>query len=96
VRPVRSALDARPTQWLGRVSFSLYLVHMPILATLTFVLGDDRWWLVAILTLPLALLAAWGFNRIVERPSHRLARAITGAVSARLEAHRGHRVPPGP
>ena len=95
VRPVRSALEARPTQWLGRVSFSLYLVHMPILATLTFVLGDDRWWLVAILTLPLALLAAWGFHRIVERPSHRLARAITGAVTARLETHRGDRVPPG-
>lgn len=95
VRPVRSALEARPTQWLGRISFSLYLVHMPILATLTFVLGDDRWWLVAILTLPLALLAAWGFHRIIERPSHRLARAITGAVTARLETHRGDRVPPG-
>lgn len=95
VRSVRSALEVRPTQWLGRVSFSLYLVHMPILATLTFVLGDDRWWLVAILTLPLALLAAWGFHRIVERPSHRLARAITGAVTVRLETHRGHRRSPG-
>ncbi|MBC7403832.1 MAG: acyltransferase [Microbacteriaceae bacterium] len=95
VRPVRSALEARPTQWLGRVSFSLYLVHMPILATLTFAFGDDRWWLVAILTLPLALLAAWGFHRIIERPSHRLARTITGAVTARLETHRGDSVRPG-
>jgi peptidoglycan/LPS O-acetylase OafA/YrhL len=95
VRPVRSILEARATQWLGRISFSLYLVHMPILATLTFILGDDRWWLVAILTPPLALLAAWGFHRIVERPSHRLARAITGEVTARLETHRGYRLPPG-
>jgi peptidoglycan/LPS O-acetylase OafA/YrhL len=84
----RTALQARTPQWLGKVSFSLYLVHMPILATLTFVLGDDRWWLVAILTVPLALLAAWGFNRAVERPSHRLARRITAAVSSRLDAHR--------
>jgi peptidoglycan/LPS O-acetylase OafA/YrhL len=86
---VRSALEARVSQWLGTVSFSLYLVHMPILATLTFVFGDDRWWLVALLTVPLALLAAWGFNRAVERPSHRLARRISGAVSSRLDAHRG-------
>jgi peptidoglycan/LPS O-acetylase OafA/YrhL len=88
VRPVRSALESRPTQWLGKVSFSLYLVHMPILATVTFLLGDDRWWLVAILTVPLALVAASGFHRIVERPSHRLARAATRAVTARLDAHR--------
>ncbi len=87
-RPARSALEARAPQWLGKVSFSLYLVHMPILATLTFVLGDTRWWLVALLTVPLALLAAWGFNRVVERPSHRLARAITRTVSSRIDAHR--------
>lgn len=88
VRPARSALEARAPQWLGKVSFSLYLVHMPILATLTFVLGDTRWWLVALLTVPLALLAAWGFNRVVERPSHRLARGITRTVSSRIDAHR--------
>jgi len=61
---------------------------MPILATLTFVLGDDRWWLVAILTVPLALLVAWGFHWAIERPSHRLARRITGAVSTGVENHR--------
>lgn len=88
VRPLRSALESRATQWLGKVSFSLYLVHMPILATLTFVLGDDRWWLVAILTVPLALLVAWGFHWAIERPSHRLARRITGAVSTGVENHR--------
>jgi peptidoglycan/LPS O-acetylase OafA/YrhL len=88
VRPVRSVLEARGIQWLGKVSFSLYLVHIPILASLTFLFGDDRWWLVAILTLPLALLAAWGFHWVVERPSHRLARSITGVVTARLETHR--------
>ena len=63
VPPVRAALEARATQWLGRVSFSLYLIHMPLLATLTFMLGDDRWWLVALITVPLSVLAAWGFNR---------------------------------
>lgn len=71
---LRRALDSRPSQWLGRMSFSLYLIHVPILATLAFLLGDDKWWLVALLTIPLSLLTAWGFHQALERPSHRLAR----------------------
>lgn len=88
VPTVRSLLESRVSQWLGRVSFSLYLIHVPIVATLTFLLGDSRWWLVALLTTPVALLVAWGFNHAVERPSHRLARYITRSVSNRLDAHR--------
>ena len=88
VAPVRTALEVRPLQWLGRVSFSLYLIHMPLLATLTFMFGDDRWWLVALITVPLAVLAAWGFNRVIEGPSQRLARRISSSVSRRLDAHR--------
>jgi peptidoglycan/LPS O-acetylase OafA/YrhL len=78
---LRRALDSRPSQWLGRISFSLYLIHVPILATLTFLLGDDKWWLVALLTIPLALLTAWGFHQAVERPSHRLARRTAQVVA---------------
>jgi len=88
VPPVRAALEARAPQWLGRVSFSLYLIHMPLLATLTFMFGDDRWWLVALITVPLAVLAAWGFNRVIEGPSQRLAPHISGSVSRRLDARR--------
>lgn len=88
VQPLRSALDSRGCQWLGRVSFSLYLVHVPIIATLTFLLGDERWWLVALLTVPIALLVAWGFNRVVERPSHRLARWVSTAVTTLIERFR--------
>jgi peptidoglycan/LPS O-acetylase OafA/YrhL len=88
VRPLRRALDSRGCQWLGRVSFSLYLVHVPIIATLTFLLGDQRWWLVALLTIPVALLVAWGFNRVVERPSHRLARRVSAGVTNLIERFR--------
>ncbi len=79
---LRRALDSRSCQWLGRVSFSLYLVHVPILATLTFLLGDGNWWLVALLTIPLSLLIAWGFHWAIERPSHHLARHTTRVVAA--------------
>lgn len=47
-------LDARPLQYLGKVSFMLYLVHIPVLAILggrvSRMLGQipfdarDSWW----------------------------------------------------
>jgi peptidoglycan/LPS O-acetylase OafA/YrhL len=83
--PMRRALDSRAVQWLGRISFSLYLVHVPIIATLSFWLGDANWLLVALLAVPIALLVAWGFHHAVERPSHRLARATSKFVAARIE-----------
>ncbi len=71
--PVVRALSARVPQWLGRFSFSLYLVHLPIIVSLTYVVGDGSWPLVGLVGVPLSLLAAWGFGLAVEQPSHRLA-----------------------
>lgn len=87
VPPVRLWLEAPVVQWLGKVSFSLYLIHIPVLATLTFVFGQDRWWLVAIIGVPVALLLAWAFNRVAEIPSHRLAHLISSTVSKKQDAH---------
>ncbi|MCU1551746.1 MAG: acyltransferase [Glaciihabitans sp.] len=68
------ALSTPVPQFLGRISFSLYLVHVPIIATTTYLLGDQRWWLVAIITIPLSVTVAWLFHNWVEKPSHRLAK----------------------
>ncbi len=84
--PVIRGLSARAPQWLGRVSFSLYLVHLPILATLAFLLGDDQWWLVALIGIPLSLATAWGFFLVVEAPSHRLSRRV-GALVETVTQH---------
>lgn len=63
-------------QWLGGISFSLYLIHVPILATLAYAFGADGWpWAVAV-GVPLSIVAAWGFWFAVERPAHRLARQV--------------------
>lgn len=72
----RRMLSAAGPRWLGKVSFSLYLVQAPIIATLAFALGDARWKLVTLLAIPLCLVAAWLFHLAVERPSHLLARAV--------------------
>lgn len=70
-----SRLLARPTwQWLGRVSFSLYLVHEPVVLTCAAVLRDASPWVAAVVALPLSLLAAAVFYRYVEAPALRAAR----------------------
>ncbi len=84
----RRLLEVRPILWLGKVSFSLYLVHAPILATLAFSFGDARWWLVGIVGVPLSLVVAAAFFQLVERPSHGLARRVGRAVQTRSEAVR--------
>lgn len=78
----RHLLEAPPVLWLGKVSFSLYLVHAPILATLAFAFGDDRWWLVGIVGVPVSLLVSAAFFQVVERPSHGLARRVGRGVQA--------------
>lgn len=67
-------LDVRPVQWLGRISFSLYLVHVPLIATLTYMLGQDRWILVGVLAIPLSLAVSALFYQVVEKPFHRVSR----------------------
>ena len=71
----RRALSTRVPGFLGRISFSLYLVHVPIIATVSYLVGDRLWWLVALISIPISVVAGWLFHRAVERPSHRLAKA---------------------
>jgi peptidoglycan/LPS O-acetylase OafA/YrhL len=72
----RSCGESRSLQWLGRRSFSLYLVHEPVVVSVALLLGGKAPAGVTLaIGLPVALLAAAGFFRAVELPSHRLARA---------------------
>jgi peptidoglycan/LPS O-acetylase OafA/YrhL len=83
--PLKSALEARPAQWLGTVSFSLYLIHEPILVTLGYLLGAELATWAAISGFALSLLLAQLFFRLIERPSHRLAKAV--GAKFRSERH---------
>lgn len=75
-------LTRRVPRWLGRTSFSLYLVHVPILATLAYAWGDTSWpWVLAV-GIPASLLTAAAFTKLVEAPSHALARAVRRRLSA--------------
>ncbi len=73
---VARALETRPAQWLGTRSFSLYLVHEPIVVTLAFVLGIPALGVLAVPAILASLLVTEAFYRAVERPGHRLARSV--------------------
>jgi peptidoglycan/LPS O-acetylase OafA/YrhL len=78
-RPLLTA----PMQWLGARSFSLYLVHFPIVLAYAYGLGHPHLPVLAALAVPTSLLAAEAFHRAVERPCHRLARAAGARAAAR-------------
>ncbi|KHK97359.1 hypothetical protein LK09_11235 [Microbacterium mangrovi] len=68
------ALSRRAVVWAGAVSFSLYLVHEPILVSAVRVFGDRHLWLSLPLAAATALIVAELFRRYVEAPSATLAR----------------------
>ena len=63
--------------WLGTVSFSLYLVHVPILAALHHGLHDVMPTVaIFVISVVASVPAAWLMYVAVERPTHRLARTV--------------------
>jgi peptidoglycan/LPS O-acetylase OafA/YrhL len=70
------ALSSRVPRWLGKISFSLYLVQAPLIGTLAFALGDARWPLIVAIGIPASLVVGWLFYVGVERPAHRLAKLV--------------------
>jgi len=83
----RRFLERRVPQFLGRISFSLYLVHLPVLATITWLLGDWNWPIAGLIGVPLALLAGWGFFRVVEKPLHGVARSAKRGAAHAVERY---------
>ena len=69
-------LERPNLRWLGSRSFSLYLVHEPIVVSVAMLLGIGWQRTVILITVPIALVAADLFFRLIERPSHQIARWI--------------------
>lgn len=65
--------DRRLFHWLGSRSFSLYLVHEPIVVSWAFALHTGNSLHIALLGVPSSLLAAEVFYRLIENPSQQFA-----------------------
>jgi peptidoglycan/LPS O-acetylase OafA/YrhL len=68
---------------LGRLSFSLYLVHEPITVSVAYLLPTSVPWLTPIVAIPVAVVVAGLFARLVELPAHRLAKRVARSITTR-------------
>jgi peptidoglycan/LPS O-acetylase OafA/YrhL len=71
-------LTNRPLLWLGRQSYSLFLIHVPLLMIVVIAFGGNvplvAFWAIV----PAIILCAELFRRWVEMPSVALAQRLTG------------------
>lgn len=70
-------LGMRPLQYLGEVSFSLYLVHIPVLKTVLALLPKAPLWVPVMCALPLIACVTHLFHHGVERPAQQTGRDLS-------------------
>jgi peptidoglycan/LPS O-acetylase OafA/YrhL len=75
-KPAINVLSLPPIHWLGRISFSLYLVHAPILIATANVAHDLPWPVQTVIGVGISFGVAELFTRLVDIPSHRLSKKI--------------------
>ena len=81
----RSPLLEHPAaQWLGKVSYSLYLIHWVVLEAFVSLLGNQG----VILALPVMLSAAWLLWRTVEQPTTAWSRSVGARPQTPATTHR--------
>jgi peptidoglycan/LPS O-acetylase OafA/YrhL len=75
-------LSKQIPQWLGQVSYSLYLFHMPVLLTAVHALRDTvPQWAILSGVIAVSLCVAQLMFLYVERPSMRLSRRLAGRLA---------------
>ncbi len=80
---IARGLSIRAFRWLGAISFSLYLVHEPIVLAVAYLGGPSRPWWWVVIPVPIALGVAMAFYRWIERPIHRLSRDLGATLDRR-------------
>jgi len=94
---LRRLLDTRPMRSLGSFSYSLYLVHLPIVMIISRRLampyvgrGVGAFWLTLILGLAVSIPFAWAFARLFELPFQRYRswRELGAAMTSRRSRSR--------
>ncbi|MGC1859984.1 MAG: acyltransferase [Methylocystis sp.] len=77
----RAPFGAKPLRWIGERSFSIYLVHLPVLSGLRAALLEQAPpWAVAALATIGAVVAALCLERWVTRPSMVMARRVAARI----------------
>ncbi|MGH3705494.1 MAG: acyltransferase family protein, partial [Agromyces sp.] len=75
-----------PFRFAGRISFSLYLVHVPLIIAIRHAFPDVSENLVIALAIPVAIVVAIVFHRLIEAPAHRLSGLVGRAAASALDS----------
>jgi peptidoglycan/LPS O-acetylase OafA/YrhL len=63
--------------WLGKISYSLYLIHFVVLGSLVYGVEERApLWLAAVLTIPVSIMAAGLLQKFIEEPFIRFAKGL--------------------
>jgi peptidoglycan/LPS O-acetylase OafA/YrhL len=101
---IKSILQTPVLQFLGRISYSLYLIHFPILL-ICFSVGWGRMnpgWggsqaalAILLMMLPISMILAVGIDRFVERPFNRLGHVLSNLLGNAIRSLSGKTATPG-
>ena len=93
--PLSSFLRWKPIVWVGSISYTLYLIHLPmyflVRAAITRILGEAnaatevRYWIVALTTIVLALIFSWLSWQFFEAPILSYKEHLTDWITSRHE-----------
>ncbi|MEL4319029.1 acyltransferase [Leifsonia sp. YIM 134122] len=81
--PIRSLLSTAIFRWFGIISFSLYLVHEPLVIASGFLFARPA--VAIVIAVPVSIAVAYVFHLAVERPAHRLSRTLRTRYGAAAE-----------
>jgi len=85
-RPAQRLTETRAVSWLGRRSFSLYLVHEPVLVSAALLTPIPFRFLGITAGVVLAFFLTAAFYRWVEAPSQRASSAVGRWVASKVRA----------
>jgi peptidoglycan/LPS O-acetylase OafA/YrhL len=92
VPALRRCAEWEPLRWLGRVSFSTYLIHGTVFLLLAVVMTrlrpsvEVRTAVMFLIGIPLGVLVATGLNRLIEIPAVRWSHAVRGLRTPDISA----------
>jgi peptidoglycan/LPS O-acetylase OafA/YrhL len=84
--PMTNFLLTKIPQFLGKISYSLYLVHGTVLFALTYTCGAKcSPFVIFAIYAPLTILSAWVMYRYIEKPAMEYGRVISRKLGRRPE-----------
>ncbi len=82
----RSRNAVQGFEWLGRFGYSIYLLHLTVIASMAELDLSGPAVLLWLLRAGGVLIVSYAFFLVVERPSHNLARSLAARISANRSA----------